>query len=99
MEYPGVDADTVRYFKDVYLPSSIDIFEAMGQTPEDIAKVSLTGFLLSFKNQHCVVLCAKWCRHSTDVHSNETSQNFLFASHPSSALKRLLSQAALASGI
>ncbi|XP_072225241.1 retinol dehydrogenase 8a isoform X2 [Leuresthes tenuis] len=38
MEYPGVDADTVRYFKDVYLPSSIDIFEAMGQTPEDIAK-------------------------------------------------------------
>lgn len=40
MEYPGADADTVRYFKDVYLPSSKDIFEAMGQTPEDIAKVS-----------------------------------------------------------
>lgn len=39
MDFPGVDADTVRYFKDVYLPSSIDIFEAMGQTPEDIAKV------------------------------------------------------------
>ncbi|XP_075894766.1 retinol dehydrogenase 8a isoform X2 [Nelusetta ayraudi] len=38
MEFPGVDADTVRYFKDVYLPSSIDVFEAMGQTPEDIAK-------------------------------------------------------------
>uniref|UniRef100_H3C116 Retinol dehydrogenase n=1 Tax=Tetraodon nigroviridis TaxID=99883 RepID=H3C116_TETNG len=38
MEYPGADPDTVRYFKDVYLPSSIDIFEAMGQTPEDIAK-------------------------------------------------------------
>ncbi|XP_054891352.1 retinol dehydrogenase 8a [Poeciliopsis prolifica] len=38
MDFPGVDADTVRYFKDVYLPSSIDIFEAMGQTPEDIAK-------------------------------------------------------------
>ncbi|XP_072299184.1 retinol dehydrogenase 8a [Eucyclogobius newberryi] len=38
MEYPGADADTVRYFKDVYLPSSIDIFEAMGQTPEDVAK-------------------------------------------------------------
>ncbi|KAG7255764.1 hypothetical protein CRUP_019258 [Coryphaenoides rupestris] len=27
MEFPGVDADTVRYFKDVYLPSSLDIFE------------------------------------------------------------------------
>lgn len=39
MEYPGADADTVRYFKDVYLPSSVDIFEGMGQTPEDIAKV------------------------------------------------------------
>lgn len=39
MEYPGADPDTVRYFKDVYLPSSIDIFEAMGQTPDDIAKV------------------------------------------------------------
>ncbi|KAG7460323.1 hypothetical protein MATL_G00220010 [Megalops atlanticus] len=38
MEYPGVDPDTVRYFKDVYLPSSVDIFEAMGQTPEEIAR-------------------------------------------------------------
>lgn len=38
MEFPGADADTVRYFKDVYMPSSIDIFEAMGQTPDDIAK-------------------------------------------------------------
>ncbi|XP_041943485.1 retinol dehydrogenase 8a [Alosa sapidissima] len=38
MDYPGADADTVRYFKDVYMPSSMDIFEAMGQTPEDIAK-------------------------------------------------------------
>nr|AAI55748.1 Rdh8 protein [Danio rerio]AAP74566.1 photoreceptor associated retinol dehydrogenase type 2 [Danio rerio] len=38
MEYPGADPDTVRYFKDVYVPSSIDIFEAMGQTPDDIAK-------------------------------------------------------------
>ncbi|XP_018610334.1 retinol dehydrogenase 8a [Scleropages formosus] len=38
MEYPGADADTVRYFKDVYLPSSLDIFEAMGQSPEDIAR-------------------------------------------------------------
>lgn len=44
MEFPGVDADTVRYFKDVYLPSSIDVFEAMGQTPEDIAKVLCTAF-------------------------------------------------------
>ncbi|XP_022523756.1 retinol dehydrogenase 8a [Astyanax mexicanus] len=38
MDFPGTDPDTVRYFKDVYMPSSIDIFEAMGQMPEDIAK-------------------------------------------------------------
>ncbi|TRY90272.1 hypothetical protein DNTS_005126 [Danionella cerebrum] len=38
MDFPGADPDTVRYFKDVYVPSSIDIFEAMGQTPDDIAK-------------------------------------------------------------
>ncbi len=42
MDYPGADADTVRYFKDVYIPSSIDIFEALGQTPDDIAKVGIT---------------------------------------------------------
>lgn len=50
MEYPGVDPDTVRYFKDVYLPSSIDIFQAMGQTPEDIAKVRNSFYFL-----HCIL--------------------------------------------
>lgn len=39
-EFPGADADTVHYFKDVYLPSSVDIFETLGQTPDDIARVS-----------------------------------------------------------
>ncbi|KAA0721654.1 Retinol dehydrogenase 8 [Triplophysa tibetana] len=37
-EFPGADPDTVHYFKNVYLPSSVDIFEALGQTPDDIAK-------------------------------------------------------------
>ncbi|KAG7491304.1 hypothetical protein MATL_G00002130 [Megalops atlanticus] len=37
-EFPGADPDTVRYFKNVYLPSSVDIFEALGQTPDDIAR-------------------------------------------------------------
>ena len=57
MEYPGVDADTVRYFKDVYLPSSIDIFEAMGQTPEDIAKVreQVLTHVFSTSGNHCCV--------------------------------------------
>lgn len=39
-EFPGADADTVNYFKNVYLPSSVDIFETLGQTPDDIARVS-----------------------------------------------------------
>lgn len=39
-EYPGTDPDTVHYFKNVYLPSSVDIFETLGQTPDDIARVS-----------------------------------------------------------
>ncbi|KAG9330914.1 hypothetical protein JZ751_021633 [Albula glossodonta] len=37
-EFPGADPDTVHYFKNVYLPSSVDIFEALGQTPDDIAR-------------------------------------------------------------
>lgn len=40
-EYPGTDPDTLHYFKNVYLPSSVDIFETLGQTPDDIARVSL----------------------------------------------------------
>lgn len=40
-EYPGTDPDTLHYFKNIYLPSSVDIFEAFGQTPDDIAKVKL----------------------------------------------------------
>uniref|UniRef100_A0A8B9HDY3 Retinol dehydrogenase 8b n=1 Tax=Astyanax mexicanus TaxID=7994 RepID=A0A8B9HDY3_ASTMX len=40
-EYPGADPDTVHYFKKVYLPSSVDIFQTLGQTPDDIAKVTL----------------------------------------------------------
>uniref|UniRef100_UPI0037E80471 retinol dehydrogenase 8-like n=1 Tax=Semicossyphus pulcher TaxID=241346 RepID=UPI0037E80471 len=37
-EYPGVDSDTMHYFKNVYLPTSVNIFELLGQTPDDIAK-------------------------------------------------------------
>lgn len=76
MEYPGVDADTVRYFKDVYLPSSIDIFEAMGQMPDDIAKVREQ---VSCSNDQCrISLITNWYKHSTSLNSNEISQNVLF---------------------
>lgn len=39
-EYPGTDPDTLHYFKNVYLPSSVDIFETLGQRPDDVARVS-----------------------------------------------------------
>lgn len=46
-EYPGADPDTVHYFKNVYLPSSVDIFETLGQTPDDIARVSSQAVCLT----------------------------------------------------
>ncbi|XP_077663147.1 LOW QUALITY PROTEIN: retinol dehydrogenase 8-like, partial [Eretmochelys imbricata] len=37
-EFPGTDPATLRYFQEVYLPASREIFSAMGQSPEDVAK-------------------------------------------------------------
>ncbi|XP_030586349.1 retinol dehydrogenase 8-like [Archocentrus centrarchus] len=37
-EWPGVDSNTVRYFRKNYLPTAVDIFEVLGQSPDDIAK-------------------------------------------------------------
>lgn len=39
-EWPGVDPDTVNYFRNFYLPGAVDMFEILGQTPDHIAKVS-----------------------------------------------------------
>nr|XP_056721005.1 retinol dehydrogenase 8 [Euleptes europaea] len=41
-EFPGADPDTVRYFKEIYLPASHEIFATMGQTPETVAKAVVT---------------------------------------------------------
>ncbi|XP_067877298.1 retinol dehydrogenase 8-like isoform X2 [Heterodontus francisci] len=40
-EFPGTDSETIRYFKDVYLPASHDIFATMGQTPDTIAEATI----------------------------------------------------------
>lgn len=78
MEYPGVDADTVRYFKDVYLPSSIDIFEAMGQMPDDIAKVSEQ---VSNSNYHCCIfLITNLYNYSTSLPVKSIKPFFFFSS-------------------
>ncbi|MCJ8748262.1 hypothetical protein PDJAM_G00163000 [Pangasius djambal] len=35
-DYPGLDAETLHYFKNVYLPASVDVFQTLGQTPQQI---------------------------------------------------------------
>ncbi|XP_030826658.1 retinol dehydrogenase 8 [Camarhynchus parvulus] len=44
-EFPGTDAETLRYFREVYLPASRDVFDTFGQSPEEVAQaiVSVIG--------------------------------------------------------
>ncbi|NXY52342.1 RDH8 dehydrogenase, partial [Ceuthmochares aereus] len=37
-EFPGTDPATIRYFKDVYLPASHEIFTTLGQSPTAVAE-------------------------------------------------------------
>ena len=39
-EFPGTDADTLNYFRNLYLPASRELFHSVGQSPQDVAKVS-----------------------------------------------------------
>lgn len=38
-EYVGTDPETLHHFRTCYLPSAVNIFQGLGQSPEDIAKV------------------------------------------------------------
>ncbi|KAG9488506.1 retinol dehydrogenase 8 [Eleutherodactylus coqui] len=40
-DFPGADAETIRYFKEVYLPSAHEIFATLGQTPDAVAKATV----------------------------------------------------------
>lgn len=40
-EFPGTDPDTIHYFKNLYLPTAVNIFEGYGQTPDEIARVRI----------------------------------------------------------
>lgn len=70
-EYPGTDPDTLHYFKNVYLPSSVDIFETLGQTPDDIARVSLHSVCVRAAVTNCFasvttsLLSLYQCPHSS----------------------------------
>ncbi|XP_001368024.1 retinol dehydrogenase 8 [Monodelphis domestica] len=37
-DFPGTDHDTLNYFRNVYLPASKEIFQTLGQSPEDVAQ-------------------------------------------------------------
>lgn len=38
-EFPGTDATTLSYFKDIYIPASQEIFRTLGQSPGAVAEV------------------------------------------------------------
>uniref|UniRef100_G1PZH5 Ketoreductase domain-containing protein n=1 Tax=Myotis lucifugus TaxID=59463 RepID=G1PZH5_MYOLU len=37
-QFPGADPDTLRYFRDLYLPASRELFRCLGQSPQDVAQ-------------------------------------------------------------
>ncbi|XP_037673851.1 retinol dehydrogenase 8 [Choloepus didactylus] len=37
-EFPGTDAETLGYFRDIYLPASRELFRSLGQNPQDVAQ-------------------------------------------------------------
>ncbi|XP_070129228.1 retinol dehydrogenase 8 isoform X3 [Equus caballus] len=37
-EFPGTDPDTLRYFRDSYLPASRELFRNVGQSPQDVVQ-------------------------------------------------------------
>ncbi|XP_051760579.1 retinol dehydrogenase 8-like [Ctenopharyngodon idella] len=39
-EFIGADAETLYHFRNCYLPTQVNLFQGLGQTPEDIAKVT-----------------------------------------------------------
>ncbi len=40
-EFVGADAETLHHFRTYYLPTQVNLFQGLGQTPEDIAKVRM----------------------------------------------------------
>ncbi|KAM4677808.1 retinol dehydrogenase 8 [Discoglossus pictus] len=40
-DFPGTDAETIRCFKNVYLPAAHEIFVTLGQTPDAVAKATV----------------------------------------------------------
>uniref|UniRef100_A0A7N6B8W5 Retinol dehydrogenase n=1 Tax=Anabas testudineus TaxID=64144 RepID=A0A7N6B8W5_ANATE len=80
-ECPGADPETVHYFKNLYLPSAINIFLAVGQTPKEISKVSFQAvyfsaslFIYLFRNLtnslYAPIVALKYADESGDLSVN-----------------------------
>ena len=54
MDLSGTDEETARIFRQIYLPYSRKVFTSLGQTPEDIAEVSL------FRRHLIVMVYKNW---------------------------------------
>ncbi|XP_069460145.1 retinol dehydrogenase 8 isoform X2 [Ambystoma mexicanum] len=52
-EFPGTDTDTIRYFKEVYLPASHEIFVTMGQSPDAVAKATVNVINMTQPDFRC----------------------------------------------
>ncbi|CAM4453040.1 unnamed protein product [Leuciscus chuanchicus] len=39
-EFAGADPETLSHFRNCYLPTQVNLFQGLGQTPEEIAKVT-----------------------------------------------------------
>ncbi|XP_061470506.1 retinol dehydrogenase 8 isoform X4 [Rhineura floridana] len=71
-EFPGADAATVHYFKEIYLSASHEIFTTMGQTPESVAKIiayCVNSTLLKGRHHNPTLPVLKWFHLHTQ---NET---------------------------
>ncbi len=59
-EFVGADAETLHHFRTCYLPTQVNLFQVLGQTPEDIAKV----------RTHMNYRCNNDYKHSFNNHYN-----------------------------
>uniref|UniRef100_A0A7N6BHX1 Retinol dehydrogenase n=1 Tax=Anabas testudineus TaxID=64144 RepID=A0A7N6BHX1_ANATE len=73
-ECPGADPETVHYFKNLYLPSAINIFLAVGQTPKEISKKVMETSKPSFRNLtnslYAPIVALKYADESGDLSVN-----------------------------
>ncbi|XP_072005557.1 retinol dehydrogenase 8 isoform X1 [Engystomops pustulosus] len=83
-DFPGADAETIRYFKEVYLPSAHEIFVTMGQTPDAVAKATVKVIGMEqpiFRHQtntlYTPLIALKYADNSGDL-SVRTFYNLIF---------------------